>query len=102
VLDLPAELSERVAAYRAVYEGYEPADARYLTLHRGHLMFVRPEEEPFLDEALIRGSTFTGTAEELRDRIRALRDAGYRQWTVQLVHGHEDAIDRWADVVAKV
>ena len=31
-------------AYRKVYEQYQPADARYMTNHRGHLMFVRPEE----------------------------------------------------------
>ncbi len=31
-------------AYRKVYERYQPADARYLSNHRGHLMFVRPEE----------------------------------------------------------
>ena len=31
-------------AYRKVYQQYQPPDARYLTNHRGHLMFVRPEE----------------------------------------------------------
>jgi 5,10-methylenetetrahydromethanopterin reductase len=91
-----------VAAYREIYTTYEPADARYLTLHRGHLTFVRPEEEAFIGADLLRAVTFTGTAEEIRDRIRALRDAGYRQWTVQLVHGHEDAVEQWAQVVGKV
>jgi 5,10-methylenetetrahydromethanopterin reductase len=102
VLALPPELQEAVAAYREIYTTYEPADARYLTLHRGHLTFVRPEEEAFIGADLLRAVTFTGTAEEIRDRIRALRDAGYRQWTVQLVHGHEDAVEQWAQVVGKV
>ena len=41
-------------AYRKVYEKYEPADARYLSNHRGHLMFVRPEEK-HLSANVIRG-----------------------------------------------
>jgi 5,10-methylenetetrahydromethanopterin reductase len=95
---LPPDLQAAVAEYRRVYESYEPADARYLRLHTGHLMWVRPEEERFVTPELIRSGTFTASAEELRDRTRALRDAGYAQLAVQLVPGHEDAIDDWARV----
>jgi 5,10-methylenetetrahydromethanopterin reductase len=102
VLDAPPGLEPVIAAYRDVYQQYQPADARYLTLHRGHLLFVRPEEQAFLGPELLRAVTFTGVPEELRERLRALRDAGYHQWTVQLVPGHEDALDQWAEVVAKV
>jgi 5,10-methylenetetrahydromethanopterin reductase len=102
VLALPPELEAAVSAYAQIYGSYEPPDARYLTLHRGHLLFVRPEEEPFLDPALLRGMTFTGTRKELAGRIRALGEAGYDQWTIQLVHGHLDAIERWAEVIAQV
>ena len=41
---IPPALSPLVEQYRKIYEGYEPADARYLENHRGHLMFLRPEE----------------------------------------------------------
>jgi 5,10-methylenetetrahydromethanopterin reductase len=102
ILELPPELKQAVAAYREIYETYEPADARYLTLHRGHLTFLRPEEEAFISPDLLRAVTFTGTAEEIRDRIRALREAGYRQWTIQLVQGHEDAVEQWAQVLETV
>jgi len=102
VVELPDDLKQVVAAYGSVYQSYEPADARYLTLHRGHLIFVRPEEEAFIGPDLLRSVTFTGTADELRDRIRALRDAGYRQLAVQLVLGHEDAMEQWAEVAEKV
>ena len=84
------------------YESYEPADARYLRLHTGHLMWVRPEEEPFLSGDLIRLSTFTGTRDELVDRVRTLRDAGYDQLAVQLVPGHEDAMNDWMEVFSRV
>jgi hypothetical protein len=30
--------------------------------------------------------------------VRKLRDAGYQQLAVQLVPGHEDAIEDWVDV----
>lgn len=99
---LPPDLRALLAEYRKVYESYEPADARYLTLHKGHLIFVRPEEERFVTADLIRGSTFTATAAELRERIQRLRDAGYHQLTIQLVHGHESAIEEWARLFEQV
>ena len=95
---LPPELQAALADYRTVYESYTPADARYLQLHTGHLMWVRPEEARFVTPELIRDATFTGTTDVLRDRVRALRDAGYDQLAVQLVPGHEDAVDDWARV----
>jgi 5,10-methylenetetrahydromethanopterin reductase len=64
-----------------------------LQFFRGHLMYLLPEEEHL---------TFTGTMPELRDKLRMLRDAGYRQWTIQLVPGHEDAIEDWAHVIEGV
>jgi hypothetical protein len=46
--------------------------------------------------------TFTATLPELRDRVRALRDAGADQFAVFLAPRHEDAIEDWARVVEKV
>lgn len=94
----PPDLAKRIEAYRDIYENYEPADARYLELHRGHLMFLRPEEEPFITADLIDEFSFTGEPEVLRDRLRALEEAGYNQFTIQLVEGHEDALEQWASV----
>lgn len=96
--NIPAgPLGNLVAEYHKVHETYEPADARYLTNHRGHLMFLRPEETHVTPE-LVRSTTLSGTFEELVERIRALEDAGYTQVTVQLVHDHENAIEEWARV----
>lgn len=93
---LPPSLSESLESYARIYAAYEPADARWLAVHRGHLMFVRPEEKPFLTRELIEGFTFTGTPDLLRGRVEELRDAGYSQLAVQLVEGHEDALADWA------
>ncbi len=97
---LPPDLRDAVAAYRELYDTYEPADARYLRMHAGHLMWVRPEEARFVTPELIRTATFTGTVDELRARIAALEEAGYRQLAIQLVPGHEHALDDWARLIA--
>jgi 5,10-methylenetetrahydromethanopterin reductase len=94
-------LSNLVGEYMKIHEKYEPADARYLTNHRGHLMFVRPEETHITPE-LVKSTTMSGTHEELVQRMRDLKSAGYTQVTVQLVHGHENAIEEWAEVFKSV
>ena len=72
---VPDALASTVAEYRQL-DGYEPANARYLTLHKGHFIRPRPEEEPFL-AALVRDLTTTGTADELVERVAGLAAAGY-------------------------
>ena len=85
-------------AYMKQHAKYEPSDAKYLQNHRGHLMFVRPEEAPLYSPELVRASTMSGTHDELVANMRSLADAGYQQVVVQLVHGHEQAIEDWAEV----
>ncbi|MEK9747576.1 MAG: LLM class flavin-dependent oxidoreductase [Pseudomonadales bacterium] len=94
-------LSNLASQYFKVHEEYEPADARYLTNHRGHLMFVRPEETHLTPE-LVQSTTMSGTREQLIDRLCALKEAGYQELTVQVVHGHESALEEWAEVFSRV
>ena len=98
---VPASVAEPVAAYVELAKTYEPADARYLENHRGHLMAVKPRERPFVTAEMIRQTTFTGTEPDLLDRIAALADAGYTQFTIQLVPGQEAAIEDWGRLKAK-
>jgi len=95
---VPASVAEVVARYVELAKTFEPADARYLMNHRGHLMFVKPEEKEYVTADLIRETTFTATESVIKDRIAALRDAGYTQFTVQLIPGQEHAIEDWARV----
>jgi len=97
---VPAELAEPVVGYIALAKRFEPADARYLANHRGHLMAVKDIERPYVTADMIRRTTLTATELELRDRIVALRDAGYTQFAIQLVPGHEQAIEDWARIKA--
>ena len=84
--------------YQALYESYEPPEARYLSVHKGHFLYVRDDEREFVTADMIRGTTFTGTAGELRTRLEELESQGWDQFSIQLMHGHESAIDEWARV----
>jgi 5,10-methylenetetrahydromethanopterin reductase len=99
---VPAALTPLVERYREIYTTYKPADARYLSNHRGHLMFLRPEEHELCTADLIRSVTFTGTRAELRERIRALGAAGYNHVAIRIAHGHPQMLEEWAEVFEKV
>ena len=99
---VPPQLKPLLERYREMYRKYEPADARYLTNHRGHLMFLRPEEHEVCTADLIRMLTFTATRPELQDRIRELRAAGYNHFSIHIRHGHPEMLEEWADVFAGV
>ncbi len=99
---VPAALAEPVARYVELAKGFEPSDARYLMNHRGHLMAVKDIERPFVTAEMIRQTTFTGLEADIVGRIRALRDAGYTQFTIQLVPGQEAAIKDWARIKSAV
>ena len=91
------ELSDSLEAYREVYLGY-PEERRHLRNHRGHLMFLREDEKFLVTEKLIRQLTFTAEKAELQERIKAFADAGYSQFTIQLVEHQYDALEQWAEV----
>ena len=99
---LPPHLAPLLERYREIYEKYEPADARYLSNHRGHLMVLRPEEHEICTADLIRTVTFTETKPVLRDRIRELRAAGYTHFSIHIRHGHPGMLEDWADVFAGI
>jgi 5,10-methylenetetrahydromethanopterin reductase len=99
---VPADLQPLLEAYRTIYAQYTPAHAKYLQVHRWHLMRLRPEEEHLATADMVRRLTFTGTKPHLQDEIRALRDAGYAQFAAHIRYGHETMLEEWADVVAGV
>ncbi len=70
-------------------------------MHKMHLLAVRAEEEKFLTADFLR-NTFTATEDVLRDRLKGISSAGYDHFVVQLVPGHESAIEDWARLFDKV
>ena len=87
-----SKTTPELQAYIDLARGFEPKDAPYLQNHRGHLMFVKPEERRFVTADLIRATSFTASEAEIKQRIDALRGAGYTQFTIQLVPGQEQAL----------
>jgi 5,10-methylenetetrahydromethanopterin reductase len=95
---MPAKSRPEVEGYVALARTFEPKDAAYLENHRGHLMFVKPEEKKFITADLIRSTSFTATEGEIKQRIEALRSAGFTQFTIQIVPGQEEALADWARI----
>jgi 5,10-methylenetetrahydromethanopterin reductase len=94
----PPAVAESVAGYVELARKFTPQGAHYLENHRGHLMFVKPEERRFVTAELIRHTTFTATEKELKERIAALADAGYTEIALQIVPGQEHAIEDWGRI----
>jgi 5,10-methylenetetrahydromethanopterin reductase len=95
---VPPAVADAVAGYVALARNFTPQGAHYLENHRGHLMFVKPEERPFVTADLIRLTTFTATEREIKDRIAALADLGYSEIAIQIVPGQEHAVEDWGRI----
>jgi 5,10-methylenetetrahydromethanopterin reductase len=91
-------IADAVSGYVEMARHFEPPDARYLFNHRGHFVFVKPEERRFVTAELIRRTTFTATEQELKQRIEALREAGWNQIVIPIVPGEERALEDWARI----
>jgi 5,10-methylenetetrahydromethanopterin reductase len=91
-------IADAIAGYVEMARHFEPPDARYLQNHRGHFVFVKPEERRFVTAELIRRTTFTATEQELKQRVEALRDAGWKQLVIPVTPGHEHALEDWARI----
>src|SRR5579863_10181759 len=89
IATIPPELADTVAGYVELAREFRPQGAHYLENHRGHLMFVKPEERPFVTADLIRFTTFAASEKELKLRIAALAGAGYTEIAIQIVPGQE-------------
>lgn len=99
--EIPPPLAPLIEAYRKLYENYTPADARYITLHAGHLMYLRAEEQQFITTEILKFTSLTGSAEEIEARVSAMAAAGYDQMAIQLVPGQEAAMEDWAQLLIK-
>lgn len=96
--EVPPSVETEIRGYVEMARGFEPADARYINNHRGHFVFVKPEEARFVTAELIRHTTFTVGEQEMKQRIEALRAAGWSQITVPITPGCEWAMEDWARV----
>jgi 5,10-methylenetetrahydromethanopterin reductase len=75
---LPSSLQSLYEKYRDEYVGKldVPADRRYLKVHEGHTIYVKPGEERFLTPEVISAFSMTAPREHLIERIREFEAAG--------------------------
>lgn len=102
--DLPPALQQLYQRYETEYVAglRTPADRRYLEIHEGHLIYMKPGEEQYLDETLIRGFSLTGTGEDIIARLKALEAVGLKQITIQVVNNGREMIEEFSrQVIAK-
>jgi alkanesulfonate monooxygenase SsuD/methylene tetrahydromethanopterin reductase-like flavin-dependent oxidoreductase (luciferase family) len=80
-----------------------PASKRYLEMHEGHLIYMRPGEEKYATADLLSTMALTGRGEEIRARIKALEVVGVKQVAIQVVppFGREMIEDFSREVIAK-
>ena len=97
------------AAYDAYLDAYaarrgSPADRRYLEAHEGHMMYLKPGEEAFIQPDLIPALTLTGDSGQVRERVRALAAAGVDNLAVQVIPGlARELIDEFGrEVIGRV
>ena len=102
--DLPASLQQLYDRYNNEYVAKlkTPADRRYLEVHEGHLIYLKPGEEQYVTESLIRGFSLTGTGEEIIARLKALEAVGLKQVAIQVVNNGREMIEEFSrEVMAK-
>ncbi len=102
---LPASLTKLWERYRDEYVAKMKTapDKRYLEVHEGHLIYMKPGEEKYIDETLVRSMTLTGRGDEIIARLKALEAAGVKQVAIQVVwpHGREMIEDFSREVIAR-
>ena len=98
-LSMRPEFAAQVAAYVEHARSFRPQGAYYLQNHRGHLMFVRPDERPFITADMLCNTSFIGTLRDLLPRFEMLRDAGFHQAVLSIPPGQEHAIEDWGRIL---
>ena len=79
-------------AFNGYIEGYaaahgSPADRRYLDVHEGHMLYLKPGEEAFVIPEMIPVLSLTGNADEILERCRTLAAAGVDNLALQALPG---------------
>jgi 5,10-methylenetetrahydromethanopterin reductase len=102
---LPGPLVKLWERYRDEYipTMKTPQAKRYLEMHEGHLVYMRPGEEKYATPELISTMTLTGRGPEIIERVKALEAAGVRQIAIQVVYpfGREMIEDFSRHVISK-
>jgi len=79
-LELPADIRDELLAFRNAYRTPDSEiERRHLDLYSGYCLEFKPEHARLVTERLIKETTLTGTAEEIRARIARMAAVGIKQ-----------------------
>jgi 5,10-methylenetetrahydromethanopterin reductase len=97
------------AAYDRYIEEYaaergSPADRRYLDVHEGHMLYLKPGEEAFVMPELIPLLSLTGRAGDVREHCREMAAAGVDNVALQVLPGMgRDLVEEFGrEVIARL
>jgi 5,10-methylenetetrahydromethanopterin reductase len=93
------EYIEKLAAERG-----SPSDRRYLDVHEGHMIYLKPGEEAFVPTAALPVLSLVGSPEQVLERAREYADAGVDNLALQVIPGMaRDLIDEFSEhVISKL
>ncbi len=85
--DVPQDLLELYNDYEKNFlpQSGVAQDRFYQQVHEGHLVYLRPGEENYFNDSLIKMSSLTGPADELIDRLKEMEAAGLDSIAIQVV-----------------
>jgi len=78
--DLPSDIRDELVAFKTAYRTPDaPIEKRHLDLYSGYCLDFKPEHARLVTERMIKQTTLTGTAEEIRARVARMATLGVRQ-----------------------
>ena len=76
-MELPEDIRHEILAFKDAYRS--PTETRHLNLYTNYCAELKPEHIPLITERMIKETTLTGTADEIRERIRTMESLGVDQ-----------------------
>ena len=102
--DLPEDIREDIMLFREAYRTPEaPIETRHLELYKDYVNEFKAEHAEIVTERMIKETTLTGTAEEIKEKIKVLENAGVNQIAI---HGGtkektREAIEEFSNAIIK-
>lgn len=98
LLKAEGPIAEWIERYRE-HTSSLPKERAHLTLHEGHLVYARDDEREFIVPELAEAVAMIGEPDALIERIRALEDAGLKQFAFQVTDDPKRQIEDFARAV---
>jgi alkanesulfonate monooxygenase SsuD/methylene tetrahydromethanopterin reductase-like flavin-dependent oxidoreductase (luciferase family) len=101
--DLPPEYREDILKFRDIYKVPDaPIEERHLKMYEDYLHGFRKEHADLVTERLIRATTLTGTADEIVEAVKAMREAGIDQVAIQPILDARETAESFQSIIERV